>query len=663
MDDEARRTPSTAGTGTGRTAAFFCVMLALAGGLGLLPMFLTMPAMRGVSTDGGGDSGERQAKPAKDAAIRAAGGQLDGVGMKMKSPDGTVNANANANDIADADANANDIADANANDIADANADAEKQPMGGSQPSSPAVLVADKAGGEDGGEAARQADDTSTVEVEAGGGQKCSFREYVDRRYYGLSASPQPDFLQNAEYIRGVPPVLLDDAVRSTAPVAKLCIDTTEWDPPDLDDPLIKDRRPFSDGTNPSVVSLAPSPRLNATNVRALGAVLGGGGGGGSGGEGADDAADVLSLSGYHLAAITISNGQCRWRETPEERAAFGISERETPATVRTLVALLDGDLGTVAQATLRLKRDAQWGKLRGFTGEMVEEQLDDARLFFHGGDVWVLYRNGPRFGYDKQLLNVVHFAEERVGGGGGDSPPPSAFSAYIKASETVKVCCGRNMAMISTPAAAPNAGSPPSLALLTWVDPVVVFSATNTTMARMQELSNIGKRKTSHAHGTNGFLVPLPTTGELLGILHFHRPEGRGESVHARHGHHYTHAFYTVSDRPPWRLRRVSNEFVFRSRSSRRRDADVIQFASGLDLIPPSAVDDGGGGNGGRLLVSFGINDCEGAALFLDVDAVDEILGAEVEEGWEVVDLMQKRRKEADVVDGRKDATSGRRR
>ena len=48
-------------------------------------------------------------------------------------------------------------------------------------------------------------------------------------------------------------------------------------------------------------------------------------------------------------------------------------------------------------------------------------------------------------------------------------------------------------------------------------------------------------KTKKSHIHGTNGYMVPLHSTSELLGIAHFHRPEGRGESDYARHGHHYS--------------------------------------------------------------------------------------------------------------------------
>ncbi len=68
---------------------------------------------------------------------------------------------------------------------------------------------------------------------------------------------------------------------------------------------------------------------------------------------------------------------------------------------------------------------------------------------------------------------------------------------------------------------------------------------------------------------------------------------------------------------------------------SSDDQTGDVIQFASGLDLI---GSDQGGEG---KLLISYGINDCEGATFFLSMDRVQELL-IDVEEAHEVVSLMQ---------------------
>lgn len=146
-----------------------------------------------------------------------------------------------------------------------------------------------------------------------------------------------------------------------------------------------------------------------------------------------------------------------------------------------------------------------------------------------------------------------------------------------------------------------------------------------------------LAQKMKSNIHGTNGFLIPLKQTSELLGIAHFHRPDKRDTSDYALHGHHYTHAFFTIlpSRDGQYRLSRLSNEFVFRTMSlPRRDDADIIQFAAGLDLIG-SDID-------GKLLVSYGINDCEGAAFYLEMQEVQRLL-QNVSEGQEVVDLMQK--------------------
>jgi hypothetical protein len=62
-------------------------------------------------------------------------------------------------------------------------------------------------------------------------------------------------------------------------------------------------------------------------------------------------------------------------------------------------------------------------------------------------------------FGYNDQVQNRLHFERSSQEG----------FVAYVKASETITVCCGRNMAFFTEPAN--DTGSPESLKLLTWVD------------------------------------------------------------------------------------------------------------------------------------------------------------------------------------------------
>lgn len=66
---------------------------------------------------------------------------------------------------------------------------------------------------------------------------------------------------------------------------------------------------------------------------------------------------------------------------------------------------------------------------------------------------------------------------------------------------------------------------------------------------------------------------------------------------------------------------------------SDDEQTGDVIQFTSGLDLI--------GSDKDGRLLVSYGINDCEAATFFLGMKDVQELL-IDVEEGHEVINLME---------------------
>ena len=61
--------------------------------------------------------------------------------------------------------------------------------------------------------------------------------------------------------------------------------------------------------------------------------------------------------------------------------------------------------------------------------------------------------------------------------------------------------------------------------------------------------------------------------------------------------------------------------------------DGDIIQFASGLDVYG-SDID-------GKLVLSYGINDCEGAVLTISMAKLQQML-IEVEPGQEVVDLMR---------------------
>jgi hypothetical protein len=230
---------------------------------------------------------------------------------------------------------------------------------------------------------------------------------------------------------------------------------------------------------------------------------------------------------------------------------------------------------------------------------------------------VWVSFRDGPIFGYESQVLNPLHhvFNDDDDG----------STTVLIKASESVPFPGGRNMALME------GDGQGLLLHSLTWVDPVTVIDVNVVAVVppHGRRLAQQKKQRKSHFHGTNAFLVPY--RDEFLGIGHFHRPPGRDSNEYARHGHHYTHAFFTISGLPPFQLKRLSREFVLPSETF-PQDADIIQFASGLELDVAH----------GKALLAYGINDCEGAAAHVDMQIVEEMLRP-VKEGQEVLDLMRK--------------------
>lgn len=411
------------------------------------------------------------------------------------------------------------------------------------------------------------ADDTST----------CSFRHYPPRRYYGLTGADQPDFLSQAEYIYGELPSLLSTSFQ----MEKLCVNQADW--------LTKEddgRLPFADGTNPSILHverLKETPHYN----------------------------ELLDQGVTYIATICMTNSQCQWKDTEEEVEEYKLSKRDKPNTVLTVLLLLNADFKVLQETTIAMQRDAVWGnrKLRpepdgsgGFATTV--RALDDARLFVYMGKVWVSYRDGKAFGYDKQVLNPLHI---------------DGTSVTIKASETVSFCCGRNMALM-TPAE--------NLQSLTWVDPVTVIDVHTISETHRRLLRDGDKKKKSHVHGTNAFMVPFGDD-ELLGMAHFHRPFDRNENEYARFGHHYTHAFFTISSSPPFRLKRLSAELLLPSKHH-PDDGEIIQFISGLEVHTD------------KVVLAWGINDCEGAAGTIDVSVVEGML-RDVPEGKEVVDFMEK--------------------
>ena len=296
---------------------------------------------------------------------------------------------------------------------------------------------------------------------------KCSLRSYPSKRMYGLSSKSQPKFLSDAAYIRGQWPIVLNPNEHGdkSNPVWKVCIDTTSWE--DLEGNGGGERLPFTDGHNPSLVSLAPNPynpddssdlhvRLNPKHLRPVSSAL-----------------PSIPLKTLFLGISTFGGGQCKFGFSPEEVDEYRFSLHEKPpGGKRAVIAVFHppnvesaSELGspdhessfrTLAQTTLLLERDAKYGTSRrnaigsersGSGFARIHQEFDDARLFFHLGRVWVLYRNGPLFGYTSQVHNPVHFedasSEARTASG-------VTFVAYVKASETLVVDGGRNIALMS---------------------------------------------------------------------------------------------------------------------------------------------------------------------------------------------------------------------
>jgi hypothetical protein len=132
--------------------------------------------------------------------------------------------------------------------------------------------------------------------------------------------------------------------------------------------------------------------------------------------------------------------------------------------------------------------------------------------------------------------------------------------------------------------------------------------------------------------------LVYLAGQEEYIGIGHFHRqvPSRKKiddtNQVFAKFGHHYTHAFFTISAVPPFALKRLSPEFVLEAPNQKiRMDAEMIQFASGLELLSKDNL----------FAIAYGINDCEAAVITISVQQVNEMLRPIVGGGTHIFQFM----------------------
>jgi hypothetical protein len=479
----------------------------------------------------------------------------------------------------------------------------------------------------------------------------CTFRKYPPHRYYKLQDKKevQPEFLignsvWSVDYIYGQWPLLLKashagNSDSSTSTQRKLCVDQSEWLPSSSSSSITNtdsstaagsksksNELPFADGTNPSILSVEHIHR----HQKQFGTAT------------AETNSQSHWLAHYPAAAfvatVCMTNSQCRWKDSESQMQEYNTSRQDKAATIRTLILILDAEFAVLAQATIFLQRDAQWGRrvkaaFDETTGRPVEviEPLDDARLFLHAGQIWVSYREGLGFGWDAQVLNPIHFdVVETPLTTTTTTGSPSTLRATLKASETENFCCGRNMALME------NLQQPEMLQSLTWVDPVTVINVPTggQTKKQGQQRRRLAdgkkntKKKKSHIHGTNAFMVYLPDRNEFLGMGHFHRPTGRDPNDYARFGHHYTHTFFTVSAETPFALKTLSQEFVLQS-PHHPDDAEIIQFASGLEIA------------GDKLVIAYGVNDCEAGVMQIDWETLEGLLKL-VEPGTQVLDYMR---------------------
>jgi len=504
----------------------------------------------------------------------------------------------------------------------------------------------------------------------------CEFRKYPERRYYGLNKNdPRPDFL-NTEYIYGELPQIVQLKTSEQQKQNKLCLDQTEWYPVKEEEeektatkesvrkgiqilPQTQQQRlPFADGTNPSILKLIDNPRIDPSIRDLFSSSFSS-----RNNSNRNDNDDEDNVP-YYLLTICMTNSQCSWGEdSREEQIEYNLSTQKEPSTVRTVLLIVNKNFETISEATIKTKIDVLFGGRRNVRPVKPNNQLrmfalDDARLFTHNGQIWVSYREGKLFGYEKQVLNKLHFnittSSSTISTKTKIVPiSENSLTVTLLASETETLCCGRNMALIDNV-------KTDQLQALTWVDPVTVIEVDtkktdgennnkngdnqkqrhlvandqDATKKKLQQQeqkkkqNNNKKKKESHFHGTNGFMVHLSERNEYLGIGHFHRPPGREKNDYARFGHHYTHAFFTISDTSPFYLKRLSSELLLPSHAH-TDDAEIIQFWSGLERIDVST-----------LVLAYGINDCEGVATYLDLAVVEDLL-LDVPKGKEVVDFM----------------------
>lgn len=410
---------------------------------------------------------------------------------------------------------------------------------------------------------------------------KCTFRNYDSNRYYGYGQQDQISFLKATSYIFGQHrPLLLSGEQYS---LTKLCIPSNI----SLKGENEHDLPFYGSGSNPSVLRL---DRLNLNMTYYPDAV-------------------------YIATIIYKGSTMCIWESSTPTKPP---SRHNGP---RTMLLLLNQQLESITATRITLRR----GKRR-----KQQPALDDARLVLNNkNELWLsfqIHTLGDSL-RRQQLLAPLHIVMANS----------TLKQAVVQWKEIIHVCCGgRNMGVLE-----PVLPSSSNMTLLVHPDPVTTlsFGIGNTMQVLLPTTAT--NSSSSPYHGTTGMLLYRPDTQEYLGLAHIHRPVHYDiPNPYAKFGHHYTHVWFTISkehyDKEEYSLKRLSSEFVMAA-PSRPQDAEVIQFASGLEVVHGNHD-----GQEDTILIGYGINDCEGAVLQLPWKAIDQDLLRSIPAGTQISDHLE---------------------
>lgn len=147
-----------------------------------------------------------------------------------------------------------------------------------------------------------------------------------------------------------------------------------------------------------------------------------------------------------------------------------------------------------------------------------------------------------------KLRLGPAAATRPKVGSSGGLSV---LISASVRSSGTTRICCGRNIGLISgyfsdrtSVAAVPTVASriqAPLLAVV-WIFPPTILKVDPYARTKLPfeppSDARLGAPRPSlpELHGTSGALAFLPASNEFLGLAHFHRQPPKSTRMKAPH-------------------------------------------------------------------------------------------------------------------------------